>query len=336
MAVLAPLAGSGTASAETPASPEKPSIEALIARGIVHSAGSDMRRGLEELRAAVRLDPGNVLARRSLALGLLRSGRFAEAEGEFAVTVGEELSEALASGAVQPGDMPESVDADALLGLATAVHYGGRPREAERLYRAYATLVGPMSAEAGRAYFRLHELATESDVLWLDADAELAKALAVDPGVQTAQLLPGFADPGASPELEPYLRPIALAQSRADTAVEYDTLPLLARWAAPADTSEALTALAEGSIRLEILVGADGRPAEVIAVETVGDDELALLEEAVSHWRFTPAEAGGLYAPAWIVFGEQGPEGEDPEAAPEEPVELEDPDAGEHEQQSIN
>jgi tetratricopeptide (TPR) repeat protein len=306
-------AGSPAASDAPSAEPEGPAVEALIARGITHSAGTEMRRGLDELRAAARLSPGNELARRALAVGLLRSGRFAEAEGEFAAAVGEVLAGALTSGAVAPADMPDSIDREALLGLGAAVHYQGRAREAERLYRAYAVLVGPMSRDAGRAYYRLHELAAGEDVLWIDADAELAKALAVDPNVRTARLLPVFPDPGAHPELEPYLRPVELSESRADTALAYDALPLLSRWVAPADTSEALAAIAEGSLRLEILVTADGRPVDVVPLTEVAEDELPLIREAVSRWRFTPAEADGAAAPAWILFGGGEPEQAEPE-----------------------
>jgi hypothetical protein len=302
-------------------------VEALIAWGIAHSAGSEMRRGLEELRAAARLAPDSELARRSLGVGLLRSGRFAEAEEEFAAVVGGGLAGAIASGTMSPADVPDAVDPDALLGLAATVHYQERPRQAERLYRAYAELVGPMSKDAGRAYYRLHELAAGSDVLWIDADAELAKALAVDPDVRTAQLLPVFPDPGAHPDLEPYLRPVELSESRADTAVTYDKLPALSRWTAPADTTEALAALAEGELRLEMLVGADGRPVEVVPVTTVAEEELGLLEEAVSHWRFAPAEVDGVDAPAWILFGEAEPEPEEQEEAAEQPGGMDDTDS---------
>ena len=161
-----------------------------------------------------------------------------------------------------------------------------------------------MSKDAGRAYFRLHELATDTGVEWLDADAELAKALAVDPDVRSATLLPTFTNPRTHAELEPYLRPIELSISRADTALEYDTLPLLSRWVAPADTSETLLSLAEGKLQLEILVGADGSPDEVVSVTPMAEEDLLSLTSAVGAWWFTPARAAGENAPAWILFGE--------------------------------
>ena len=325
IAVLAaPPAGVSPSFGQTADAPGGPSVEALLARGIAHSAGSEMRAGLEELRAAVRREPGHTLARRSLAIALLRAGQFGEAEAEFAATLGERRALGLSSGRLSSADLPDSTDTDILLGLATSVQTQGRAREAERLYRAYAELVGPMSRDAGRAYFRLHELATDTGVEWLDADAELAKALAVDPDIRSATLLPAFTDPRTHPELEPYLRPIELSGSRVDTTVEYDTLPLLSRWAAPADTSETLLALAEGKLRVEILVGADGFPDEVIPVTPVTDEDLTPLTSAVGAWRFTPARAAGEDAPAWILFGEADDgEPDDQEPGDKEPDDQE-------------
>jgi tetratricopeptide (TPR) repeat protein len=280
-------------------------------------AGSEMRAGLADLGSAVRLEPEHTLARQTLAIALLRAGRFSEAEAEFTVGLGQECTLALSSGRLSSADLSDSTDADALLGLATSVQLQGRAREAERLYRAYADLVGALSKDAGRAYFRLHELATESGVEWLDSEAELAKALAVDPDIRSAVLLPTFTDPTIHPELEPYVRPIELSESRADTTVEYDTLPLLSRWTAPADTSETLLALAEGRLRVEILVGADGFPDEVIPVTPVTDEDLTPLTSAVGAWRFTPARAAGVDAPAWILFG-QADEGEPDDREPDD------------------
>lgn len=307
VAVLAtPAAGVSPSSEQAADAPGDPSVEAFLARGISRSTGSEMRAGLADLRSAVRLEPEHTLARKTLAIALLRAGRFGEAEAEFTAGLGEERTLALSSGRVSSADLSGSIDADALLGLATSVQLQGRAREAERLYRAYADLAGALSKDAGRAYFRLHELATESGVEWLDAEAELAKALAVDPDIRSAALLPAFIDPTTRPELEPYLRPIELSGSRADSTVEYDTLPLLSRWTAPADTSEMLLALAEGKLQLEILVGADGFPDEVIPVTPVTDEDLTPLTSAVGAWRFTPARAAGENAPAWILFGRAG------------------------------
>ena len=321
--VLASAAAVPAAWGQAQEPPGSPSFEALLARGIVHSAGSQMSEGLDELRSALDLEPGNALARRALAVALLRAGRFDEAETHFVAALGERRIRDLASGRTSSADLPGDIDADALLGLATSAQLEGRARKADRLYRAYAEVVGPMSKDAARAYFRLHELATEAGVEWLDAEAELAKALAVDPSVGSAMLLPGFPDPRTHPELEPYVRPIELSESRADTAVEYDTLPLLSRWIAPADTSEALVALGEGTLLVEILVNEEGVPVEVVPVTAVADGELAPLASAVGEWRFTPARAGDTGAPAWILFGERTEEeaaGTEQQEGEEEPV----------------
>jgi tetratricopeptide (TPR) repeat protein len=305
VAFLALLSGPPAAVGETSPEPGL-SVEALVARGIVHSGGADMRLGLEELRAAVELAPGHALARHSLALALLRAGLFDEAEDAFSGAVGRRRSDALASGELSASDLGDAVAPDALLGLATAVQFQGRTREADRLLRAYAELVGPMTKDAGRAYLRLHELAVESGAAWLDADAELAKALAVDPDVGTAGLLPSFADPAADPALEPYLRPIALAPARADSALDLESLPALALWVAPPDTSEALEALGAGRLRVEMLIDEHGVPAEIVTPSVIDESESADLVSAASAWRFTPAKAAGESVPAWIVFGSAG------------------------------
>ncbi len=326
-----PAAGVSPSSGRATGAAEDPSVEALLTRGISRLTGSEMRAGLADLRSAVRLEPEHTLARKSLAIALLRAGRFGEAEAEFTTGLGEELTLALSSGVLSSADLSDPIDADALLGLATSVQLQGRAREAERLYRAYADLVGALSKDAGRAYFRLHELATESGVEWLDAEAELAKALAVDPNIRSTALLPAFTDPTTHPELEPYLRPIELSASRADTSVEYDTLPLLSRWVAPADTSEMLVALAEGKLQLEILVGADGSPNEVIPVAPVTDEDLTPLASAVGAWRFTPASAAGVNAPAWILFGraaEGEPDAQEPDAQGPDDEDQGDPEPG--------
>ena len=117
--------------------------------------------------------------------------------------------------------LPDSFDPDALLGLATAVQLQGRARvrEAERLHRTYAELTGPMSKEAGRAYFRLHELATESGVEWLDAEGRAGGQAGAMVGVQWGEIrmhdladLPEVWDPANKRPADPWwlaLRPVA-------------------------------------------------------------------------------------------------------------------------------
>lgn len=290
--------------AEAPGGGEA-SPDSFLARGIAHFSGSDMRRGLEELRTAAEMRPGHHLTRMSFGRALLAAGLFAEAEGEYRAALGEEQADALASGRLSPAGLPSSTDTEAILGLATAVHLqGGRTREAERLYRVHAEAVGPLSREAARSYVRLHELGTESNAEWIDAEAELAKANAVDPEVRLVQLLPSFVDPRTLPELEPYLRPVVLSRSRADTAVDYASVPVLSRWVAPSDTTEVSAAVLEGMLQLEILVGADGVPQEAHPVPAARDHDLEPLLSTVRQWWFTPASADGEQVPAWVLFGE--------------------------------
>jgi hypothetical protein len=95
-----------------------------------------------------------------------------------------------------------------------------------------------------------------------------------------------------------------LSPSKVDTAKEFESLPLLSTWVAPADTTEALLALGGGKLPLEILVDETGVPAEVIPLAEIADEDLEALTRAAREWRFTPATANGTDAPAWILFGD--------------------------------
>ena len=315
---LAAVAALAVAGAGSPADAiEGVSPDALLARGIAHFGGSEMRLGLDELREAANSRPDHPLTRSSLAIALLRAGLFEEAEREFSRTLGEGLAGALAEGRVSHDAVRTDVDPETVLGLATAVHLqGGRPRQAERLYRAYAELVGPLSREAGTAYKRLSELADTEKVDWLDADAELAKAEAVEPHLASLEMLPGFVDPHSIPELEPYVRPIELSPARVDTSLELTELPALSRWAVPGDTTASLVAVAEGALQLEILVGADGAAVEVGSVPDIGAADLEPVRSAAALWRFSPAVSDGEPLEAWILFGSES--SGDWSSAPEE------------------
>ncbi|MCK4511678.1 hypothetical protein KAW64_08065, partial [bacterium] len=80
-----PAAAVSPSSGQAAEAPGDPSVEAFLARGISRFAGSEMRAGLADLRSAVRLEPEHTLARQTLAIALLRAGRFSEAEAEFTV-----------------------------------------------------------------------------------------------------------------------------------------------------------------------------------------------------------------------------------------------------------
>jgi tetratricopeptide (TPR) repeat protein len=242
-------------------------------------------------------------AREALAVALLRAGSFREASKEFSFALGSSLADSLAAGRTGAAKSLRPDDADDLFGLAVSLQMDGRAREAERLYRTYADFVGTTSRSAARAYYRLHELFSDADVGWGDQAAELSKALAVDPDVESESLLPAYPDLAHIAGVQPYLVPIALADDQPDT-VDIDTLPMLNRWVAPSDSSSASGASASGSVPLEILVGADGAPSEVsvLGMSPGEDEERALVNTAMS-WQFSPALAEGKAVPARIIYG---------------------------------
>ena len=59
---------------------------------------------------------------------------------------------------------------------------------------------------------------------------------------------------------------------------------------------------AEGTVRLRVLVGEDGRPQDASIGTSSGDaglDQAAL--DAVRHWRFEPAKRDGVPLRAWCI-----------------------------------
>ena len=241
-----------------------PSAEALLVWGQQDWNSRKMREGLAELELSQATRPDWPLASRALGVALLRAGMPGRAEAAFARAMGESSARALALGTLSPSELPADTDPETVMGLAVSAQLLGRPREAERLYRAFADLVGPMTAEAGRAYARLTEVFEElGDDSWGDGEAELARAYAVDPSVDSALLLPRFPDPTAFGELEPYTRSIQVVPSPYDSLPELDSPPRLARWSAPSDTSELGRAVAEGTMPIEMLLTAEGEPLEV-------------------------------------------------------------------------
>lgn len=309
---------------------EGPSPEALVARGIEHWHNRKMREGLEELRAAVAARPDWLLAARALGVALLRAGRYEEARPLFTRLVGESEAASIAEGG--PAALSANAVPDDLMGLAVAEERLGHRREAERLYRAFADIVGPTAPEAARAYSRIGRMFEGVDGAWVDGDAELAKALALDPELDVANTAPGFPNPRSESELEPYVRAISLSGSAGDSAAAYESLPVLANWVAPPDSIPGAGFLADGDIAIDILVGPDGTPAEVffpppvseavlehgtaepdtigqdaIGRDTVGQaDGLSRLAAVVMLWRFEPAVRDGAPAEALITFGRTG------------------------------
>lgn len=115
------------------------------------------------------------------------------------------------------------------------------------------------------------------------------------------ELLPG--DPGPpSPEGVPggEAEPGAPTGPAAETPVFWKMKPLETR--PPVYPPRCLRLGIEGTVRVRVLVGEDGRVQEVTVGKSSGDaalDEAAL--EAVSRWRFEPARRDGVPVRAWAV-----------------------------------
>jgi tetratricopeptide (TPR) repeat protein len=277
---------------------------ALLVQGVRAFERQDMRAGLELLARVVDERPRWEPALAVEAGALLRSGRFAEAAERYRSLLGEDRANALSDGSLTARDLRTAVDPELVLGLATATHQLGNHRAADRLYRAYADLVGPTSPRAARAYWRLSEMFSEADVSWGDAAAERAKALAVDPTIAAKATLPDHPDLRSIPETEPYTREIALAPDREGPAGPVESLPVLVRWSEPAFPDGGVTAERRAE-EIEILVGERGHPEELALPSELdlGTEPGASLAEAVMEWCFEPAEGESGAVAAWIVFG---------------------------------
>lgn len=306
--------------------------EALLVAGIRHFEGRTMKEGLSEIERAVAARRDWEPAQKALAAALLRSGDFERAGEEYARLAGQKLAEDIASGRARPSAVRGLVDPEVVFGLAVSRQFEGRLREADRLYNTYAGLVGESSPDAAGAYLRLAEMFGDHAVPWGDADAERAKALAVDPGAESRSLLPSLPDPALIPGAEPYARPIELdPEAQAPPAQGYDSLPALTNWVDPCLSDRAGEEKAEqqpaaGTASLRMLVGADGRPAEVrLPADAEVREPAATVRNAVMEWRFEPARSGGVPVAAWIVVdvppcGESQAAGADSTAAPPDSV----------------
>jgi TonB family protein len=80
------------------------------------------------------------------------------------------------------------------------------------------------------------------------------------------------------------------------------SLPKCAYCPDPQYTDEAREAKLQGKVTLQVLVGADGRAAEIRIVQGIGlglDERAA---QAIRGWKFVPAQdAGRRRVPAWVV-----------------------------------
>jgi hypothetical protein len=263
----------------------------------------ETRAGLEVLERVLGERPAWAPALGAYAGALLRSGRFAEAADGYATLLGDGRARALGRGELSARDLDRPVDPEHVLGLAVARHYLGEHRVADRLYRAYADLVDPISERAARAYWRLGEMFDAADVSWGDAAAERAKAIAVDPAIETRIVLPDLPDVESIPETEPYTREIALAPDRPAPEGALASLPVLIRWVGPEFEDVDADAEWERSA-VEILVGGNGRAGDVALPSELdlGSGPGAALAGAAGEWCFEPALGESAAVATWIIF----------------------------------
>jgi tetratricopeptide (TPR) repeat protein len=299
--------GSGAAAADTC----RPAEAALLVRGLSMFEHQELREGLDVLARVREARPDWPPALSAYAGALLRGGRFAEAADAYAELVGRDAALELADGRLAPGDLAPGVEPDHVLGLAVAKQNLGDERAADRLFRAYADLVGPTSPRAARAYWRLSEMFSESPVPWGDAEAERAKALAVDPAIQTRLTLPDLPDLRSIAETEPYTREVTRAVDRSAPGDEPSSLPVLIDWSepvfedAPGDTGW-------GRETIDVLVGEDGRPEKVALPQALDPDSGvgASLIRAAMSWCFEPARGESGAVAAWVSLGVDAPRAE--------------------------
>ncbi len=278
--------------------------EGLVVRGVRLFEGHKMLRGLADLETAVALDPDLSEARAALAAALLRSGEFERAALGFEYAVGKELTSRLASGHAGASEVSPAVDREAIYGLAICRAQLGLDREADRLYRIYADLVGVAEPTAAKVYYRLARMFEASRVPWGNAEAEMAKAHAIDPVIETKDLLVGFPDLASLPRFAPYTWPIELSPDPPDSMPEFDHLPVLLRWIEPDRQTDADSLAATEATMLDLLVDRTGRVKNVRIIESAGPDCSADISTTVAamQWLFEPAVADDAPTPAWIRF----------------------------------
>jgi hypothetical protein len=264
---------------------------------------SDLLVGLDLIELAAAARPDWLLARRALANALLRSAKWHRALAEYQALIGPDRAEALAAGTSAVGDLESPIDPVDVLGLACAEEGLGHGRRADRLYRAYADLVGPETPAAAIAYSRLAYMFDSAQVPWGDAGAERAKALALDPAIEDRNTLPPFTDPASIEDLEPYTRKIALAPGHEEPENGYDALPVLIRWRPP-EKALPLGSPLRRTAAVDVLVDVEGVPSEVLLPESLDPTRGsgAAVEAAVLGWRFEPARSRREPAPAWITI----------------------------------
>jgi protein TonB len=114
------------------------------------------------------------------------------------------------------------------------------------------------------------------------------------------ELLPGEPGPPMPEGVEPGEGPYSDAAPVEETPVYWKMTPVEMR--PPVYPPRCLRMGIEGTVRVRVLVGEDGRPQEVTVGKTSGEaalDQAAI--EAVRSWRFEPAKRNGVPVRAWAI-----------------------------------
>jgi protein TonB len=115
------------------------------------------------------------------------------------------------------------------------------------------------------------------------------------------ELLPGEPGPPMPAGAEAGEGPYADAAPVEDTPVYWKMTPIEVR--PPVYPPRCLRMGIEGTVRVRVLVGEDGRPQEVTVGKTSGEaalDQAAM--DAVRTWRFEPARRNGVPVRAWAII----------------------------------
>jgi len=298
------LAAAAGASEAVSGPEDAPAPEARLVRAYGLLQSRQGTEALAEFRAIAVDAPDWPTARLALGGALLRRGLFAEARREYTGAIGEAKAAAIENGEAASSDLSPDL-LDALLGLAICRDEEGATRQADRLYRAYADEIGAMTPNASRAFYRLAAMLERTGVPWGDAEAERARALALDPGVESAGTLPPLPDLGADPASEPYTRVVELDEADAPDDAAEITPPVLVRYAVPS-TPDTMVAGASTSEMLSVglTVTADGSVDDVRieGCETLDCEQLIAITFAASRWWFEPAMQDGSPVAADVRF----------------------------------
>jgi len=266
-----------------------------------------MREGLEELERASAGRPDWDVAKRALAVALLRSGQGGRAGAEFEELIGSEDARALASGRQSVGDLAVHPDAEDLLGLGVAYQQVGRYREADRLLRAAADVWGPSALESARAYELLSQMLEEAEAPWGDAAAESAKAVAIDRDIAERDVLPKFPDPSRIAGLAPYLWPVRAVAGEDSSRAAPRTLPALARWPVPEATpSDSGPEGGASAADLDTATPAEGAPAPAEGEAEAALDAPGPAEGAPVPVAPEPEAGGGGTVSVKLLVGADG------------------------------